>query len=72
MIGNLLRNAVAYSDSGGAGPGDTVFVTAPDGTNPVDITSSLDAPVNSYAAWRPQPLGPVGVVDPSTGRFQSN
>ena len=57
----------AFANSGGAGPGDTVFVTAPDGTNPVDITLSLDAPVNSYAGWRPQPLGPVGVVDPSTG-----
>ena len=29
--------------------------------------SSLDGPVNSTPAWRPQPLGPVGLVDPSTG-----
>jgi len=43
-----------------AGPGDTVFVAAPDGTSPVDITASLDGPANSAAAWRPQPPGPVG------------
>jgi Tol biopolymer transport system component len=58
----------AYSNEGGAsGPGDTVFVTDPDGTNPVDITASLEGPVNTAATWRPQPLGPVGLVDPSTG-----
>ena len=60
-------NRFAFANSGGAGPGDTVFVTAPDGTNSVDITGGLAGPVNSYAAWRPQPLGPVGLVDPSTG-----
>ncbi|HSJ70797.1 MAG TPA: hypothetical protein VLA29_04015 [Acidimicrobiia bacterium] len=59
----------AYQNSGGAGPGDTVFVTSPDGTNPVSITTGLDGPVNSSAAWRPQPMGPVGLVDPENGRW---
>lgn len=59
----------AYQNSGGAGPGDTVFVTSPDGTNPVSITTGLDGPVNSSAAWRPQPMGPVGLVDPEDGRW---
>lgn len=57
----------AYENGGGAGLGDTFFVTAPDGSNPLDITAGLDGPVNSNAAWRPQPLGPVGLVDPATG-----
>ena len=58
---------LAYMNSGGVEPGDTVFVAAPDGTAPVDITSGLTGPVNSSASWRPQRLGPVGLVDPSTG-----
>jgi Tol biopolymer transport system component len=59
----------AYVNSGGTQPGDTVFVTAPDGTNPVDITAGLPGPVTSAASWRPQPIGPVGLVDPSSGKW---
>ena len=58
---------LAYMNSGGFQPGDTVFVAAPDGTEPVDITAGLAGPLNSAASWRPQELGPVGLVDPSTG-----
>jgi Tol biopolymer transport system component len=57
----------AYENSGGAGPGDTVFVTNRDGSNPIAVSSSLPGPVNSGAAWRPQRLGQVGLVDTSTG-----
>ena len=31
------------------------------------ITDGLAGPHNFSPAWRPQPLGPVGLVDPSTG-----
>ena len=44
-----------------------VYVAAPDGTAAMNITSDLAGPHNFSAAWRPQPLGPVGLVDPSTG-----
>jgi Tol biopolymer transport system component len=60
---------LAFVNSGGVGPGDTVYVARPDGTAPVDISASLAGPVNSGAGWRPQRLGPVGLVDPSTGRW---
>jgi len=60
----------AYMNQGGAGPGDTVFVADPDGTNPLDITQSLVGPVATAAQWRPQPLGPVGLVDPSNGLWR--
>ena len=46
-----------------------VYVAAPDGTGATSITSDLIGPHNYAAAWRPQPLGPVGLVDPSTGRW---
>ena len=46
-----------------------VYVAAPDGTAASNITSELGGPHNFSAAWRPQPLGPVGLVDPSTGRW---
>ena len=58
---------IAYMNGGVTGPGNTVFVAATDGSNPIDITADLDGSVNTAAAWRPQPLGPVGLVDPSTG-----
>ena len=60
---------LAYMNSGAAQPGDTVFVAAPDGSAPIDITAGLTGPLNSAAAWRPQRLGPVGLVDPETGRW---
>jgi Tol biopolymer transport system component len=63
---------VAYMNSGGVQPGDTVFVAGPDGSAPVDITASLIGPINSGAGWRPQPLGPVGLVEPSTGLWHLN
>jgi hypothetical protein len=44
-----------------------VYVAAPDGTAATNITSELAGPHNFSAGWRPQPLGPVGLVDPSTG-----
>ena len=44
-----------------------VYVAAPDGSAPRSISSDLAGPHNFSAAWRPQPLGPVGLVDPSTG-----
>jgi Tol biopolymer transport system component len=58
---------LAYMNSGGVEPGDTVFVATPDGTAPVDITAGLTGPLNGAASWRPQRLGPVGLVDPETG-----
>ncbi len=44
-----------------------VYVAAPDGTGASNITSTLVGPHNYAAQWRPQPLGPVGLVDASTG-----
>ncbi|MDH3308918.1 MAG: hypothetical protein OEO77_15570, partial [Acidimicrobiia bacterium] len=44
-----------------------VYVASPDGTAPKNITGDLPGPHSFAAAWRPQPLGPVGLVDPSTG-----
>jgi Tol biopolymer transport system component len=60
---------LAYMNSGSIQPGDTVFVASPDGTAPVGITASLDGPINSAARWRPQPTGPVGLVDTATGEW---
>jgi len=60
---------LAYMNSGGFGPGDAVFVAAPNGTDPVDITAGLAGPQNFGAGWRPQPVGPVGLVDTSTGEW---
>jgi Tol biopolymer transport system component len=60
---------LAYMNSGSFQPGDTVFVAAPDGSAPIDITAGLTGPLNNAAAWRPQRLGPVGLVDQETGRW---
>ena len=60
---------LAYMNSGSIQPGDTVFVASPDGTAPIDISATLAGPFNTAASWRPQPIGPVGLVDTSTGQW---
>lgn len=59
----------AFASGGTArGPGD-VYVAAPDGTVPLNITADLPGPHNGVPQWRPQPQGPVGLVDTSTGQW---
>ena len=43
-----------------------VYVAAPDGTAALNITDGLTSPYHAWQAWRPQPMGPVGLVDRET------
>jgi hypothetical protein len=46
-----------------------LYVAAPDGTAPLNITDALASPYHAWEHWRPQPMGPVGLVDPGNGRW---
>jgi Tol biopolymer transport system component len=55
--------------AGGAAPSRHLYVADADGTDAIDIAAGLPGPYTFSAAWRPQRQGPVGLVDPDTGRW---